>query len=139
MNWANLFHNYYEAFSVIVFSIGIFTMTFNRNLVKKIIGFNIMDSSIFLFLASKGYIEGRLDPILRNLETNAELYINPIPAGLVLTGIVVSVSVTAFSLALVQRIYKKYGTIDTVELTRISKMNRAGGAELEQPAEPSDI
>lgn len=127
MNWANLFHNYYEAFAVIGFSIGLFTLMFNRNMIKKIIGFNIMDSSIFLFLAAKGYIEGRLDPILRNFETNAELYINPIPAGLVLTGIVVSVSVTAFSLALVQRIYKKYGTIDTVELTRIAKRNREEG------------
>ena len=44
------------------------------------------------------------------------LYINPIPSGLVLTGIVVSVSITAFSLALIQRIYRRYGTIEMREL-----------------------
>jgi multicomponent Na+:H+ antiporter subunit C len=47
---------------------------------------------------------------------DASRYINPIPSGLVLTGIVVSVSVTAFSLALIVRIYKKYGTIELDEL-----------------------
>ena len=49
------------------------------------------------------------------------LYINPIPSGLVLTGIVVSVSITAFSLALIQRIYRRYGTIELWEL-----LERAG-------------
>jgi multicomponent Na+:H+ antiporter subunit C len=47
---------------------------------------------------------------------DAARYINPIPSGLVLTGIVVSVSLTAFSLALIQRIYKRYGTVELTEL-----------------------
>ena len=53
--------------------------------------------------------------------TRAEAYINPIPSGLVLTGIVVSVSVSAFSLALIQRIHKKYGTINLKELIPVLK------------------
>ena len=55
---SNLRFNYFEIAAVIIFGIG-FTMLFlNRNLVKKIIGFNFMDSGVFLFLASGGYIDG---------------------------------------------------------------------------------
>ena len=93
----------------------------HRNLIKKIIGLNIMDTSIFLFLASKGYIFGRVAPIVQEGVTNAEAYINPVPSGLVLTGIVVSVSVSAFSLALVQRLYKKYKTIYLDEILVLAK------------------
>ena len=64
----NLRFNYFEIAAVIIFGIG-FTMLFlNRNLVKKIIGFNFMDSGVFLFLASGGYIDGRIDhPGKRNV------------------------------------------------------------------------
>ena len=102
---SNLDRNFVEITAVIIFGIG-FTMLFlSRNLVKKIIGFNFMDGGIFLFLASGGYISGRISPIIRNGDTDAARYINPVPAGLVLTGIVVSVSVTAFLLALTVRLY----------------------------------
>ena len=117
----NLFSNYYEAAAVIVFGIG-FTMLFlNRNLIKKVIGFNFMDSAIFLFLASNGYIAGRSSPILENGITEAENYINPVPAGLVLTGIVVSVSVTAFLLALTVRLYLRYHTLEMDEIITLSR------------------
>ena len=52
---------------------------------------------------------------------NAADYINPIPAGLVLTGIVVSVSVTAFSLALIQRLYQKYKTVNFDEIVQLAR------------------
>ena len=85
-----------------------------------VIGFNIMDSAVFLLLASLGYIDGGVAPIVGDRGFDP-LYINPIPSGLVLTGIVVSVSITAFSLALIQRIYRRYGTIELWEL-----LERAG-------------
>lgn len=88
--------HYYDIAAVILFGIGFFTLLLHRNLIKKIIGLNIMDTSIFLFLASKGYIFGRVAPIVQEGVTHAEAYINPVPSGLVLTGIVVSVSVSAF-------------------------------------------
>ena len=110
--FGNLFANYYEATAMIVFGIGFTTLLLNRNIIKKIIGFNFMDTAIFLFLAAKGYIRGRIAPIIVNGSTNFETYINPIPSGLVLTGIVVSVSVSAFFLALAVRLYKAYGTLD---------------------------
>jgi multicomponent Na+:H+ antiporter subunit C len=112
----NLFVNYYEAASMILFGIGFTTMLLHPNLVKKIIGLNIMDTAIYLFLAAKGYIEGKLAPIIVNGDLAMETYINPIPSSLVLTGIVVSVSVTAISLSLVQKLYKKYRTLNIDEI-----------------------
>lgn len=112
----NLFVNYYEAASMILFGIGFTTMLLHPNLIKKIIGLNIMDTAIYLFLAAKGYIEGKLAPIIVNGDLAMESYINPIPSSLVLTGIVVSVSVTAISLSLVQKLYKKYNTLNIDEI-----------------------
>ena len=108
-------HRYLIA-AVILFAVGLITMMLNPNLIKKVVGFNIMDSATFLMLATQGFIEGRTAAILIDGGTDTTLYVNPIPAGLVLTGIVVSVSVSAFSLALIQRIHKKYGTINLTEL-----------------------
>ena len=80
-----------------------------------------MDTATYLFLAAKGYVAGRTAPILTNGIIDADYYITPIPAGLVLTGIVVSVSVTAFSLALVLRLYKHYGSLDMDEILRMMR------------------
>ena len=80
-----------------------------------------MDSGIFLFLASMGYIEGRRAPIITDGVQSAEAYINPVPAGLVLTGIVVSVSVTAIMLSLTVRLYKRYHTLDLDVMYILSK------------------
>ena len=112
----NLLVNYGEAVAMLLFGIGFANLLFQKNLIKKIIGFNIMDTAIYLFLAGKGYISGRMPPIVTNGIQDVEAYINPIPAGLVLTAIVVSVSVSAFALALIQRIYRRYGTMDMREL-----------------------
>ena len=89
---SQLLTNYYEAASVILFGIGFMNLLLQRNLIKKFIGLNIMDTATYLFLAAKGYVAGRTAPILTNGIIDADYYINPIPAGLVLTGIVVSVS-----------------------------------------------
>lgn len=101
-----------EASAVILFGMGLGNLILARNLIKKIIGLNIMDSSVYLFLAAKGYIAGRHAPIVDPGTVDPSLYIDPVPTGLVLTGIVVSVSVTAFLLALTVRLYERFGTID---------------------------
>ena len=121
----NLFTNYYEATAIIIFGIGFSTLLLNRNIIKKIIGFNFMDTGIFLFLASKGYITGRVAPIITEVIIHTEKYINPIPSGLVLTGIVVSVSVSAFFCALAIRLYRAYGTLDLEEI--VTKMEKEQG------------
>ena len=108
----HLLINNEEAAAIILFGIGFTMLLFQRNLIKKLIGMNIMDSGVFLFLASMGYIAGRKAPIITDGVQEAEAYINPVPAGLVLTGIVVSVSVTAVMLSLTVRLYKRYHTLD---------------------------
>lgn len=118
---SHLLTNYYEAASVILFGIGFMNLLLQNNLIKKFIGLNIMDTSVYLFLAAKGYIFGRVAPILTNGVIDAEYYVNPIPAGLVLTGIVVSVSITSFSLALVLRLYKHYGSLNMDEILRMMR------------------
>ena len=121
---ANLFTNMSEAVAMILFVIGFANLLFQKNLIKKIIGFNIMDTAIYLFLADKGYIAGRLPPIIVDGVQNVETYINPIPSGLVLTGIVVSVSVSALMLALTIRLYKRYHTLDLDEIS--AKLRKEG-------------
>ena len=112
----NLPFNYEEAVAVILFAIGLSMLLFCRNLLKKIIGLDVMDAGIFLLLADRGYITGRTVPIIVDGVTEMEYYINPIPAGLVLTGIVVSVSVTALMLSLAVRLYSTYRTLEIDKL-----------------------
>ena len=125
MDIPNLLSNYEEAISMILFSIGFFNLFMQRNLIKKIIGLNIMDTSVYLFLALKGYIEGRKAPIVVDGIQSVGAYINPIPSGLVLTGIVVSVSVTALLLSLTIRLYNRYHTLDLDEITLLIKKEEA--------------
>ena len=113
--------NYEEAVAIILFGIGLTMLLFHRNLIKKLIGMNIMDTGVFLFLASMGYIEGRKAPIITDGIQNVEAYINPVPAGLVLTGSVVSVSITAVMLSLSIRLYKRYHTLDLDDVYLLSR------------------
>ncbi len=123
---ANLFANYGEVIAMVLFGLGFGNLLLQKNLIKKIIGLNIMDSAVYLFLAEKGYIESRLAPILFSdqsgeLVRGVENYINPIPSGLVLTGIVVSVSVTALMLSLCVKLYERYHTLDLDKVAAILK------------------
>ena len=83
-----------------------------------------MDTATYLFLALKGYIADRKAPVVVDGVTSPEAYINPIPSGLVLTGIVVSVSVTALMLSLTIRLYRRYRTLDLDEIT--TRLKREG-------------
>lgn len=108
--------------SLILFTLGFTILLVNNNLIKKIIGMNIMDTSVFLLFISLGYIEGREAPIFpEGVFKGATHYVNPIPTGLMLTGIVVAVSTTALMLALTIRLHAQYGTI---ELDKILKLRR---------------
>ena len=111
--------NLFEGVAIILFGIGFTTLFLHPNLIKKIMGLNIMDSSVYLFLAAKGYVFARKAPIVTNGVTDMESYINPIPTGLVLTGIVVSVSVTAVMLALTISLYWRYHTLEMDEIMQI--------------------
>ena len=111
-----------EYMAMVLFGIGLSNLMLAKNLIKKIIGLNIMDTSVYLFLAAKGYVEGSLAPIVTPQDLGsieALNYTNPVPAGLVLTGIVVSVSVTAVLLSLVVRLNEEFHTLDMDEIIRI--------------------
>ena len=97
---SKLLTNYEETASVILFCIGFSTMLLNKNLLKK--------------------IKGRTVPIVVDGIQSVEAYINPIPAGLVLTGIVVSVSVSALMLALCIRLYYRYNTLNLDEIIALA-------------------
>ena len=120
----NIIDNRYAFTAALLFVIGLTNMLLHQNLVRKVVSFNIMDSATFLFLASRGFVDGRTAAILTDGGADVTRYVNPIPAGLVLTGIVVSVSVSAFSLALIQRIYARYGTVELGELLERTKREK---------------
>lgn len=123
--WQLLYENLEQTVAVILFGIGFSILLLQRNLIRKIIGLNIMDTAVYLFLASMGYISGRKAPIVVDGVTQTTAYINPIPAGLVLTGIVVSVSFTGIMLALTIRLYRRYHTLDIDEIAMLARREDA--------------
>ena len=120
---ANLMGHFASVAALILFGIGFTTLLLNRNMIKKIIGFSMMDSAVYLFLASYGYIRGRVAPIINDAAAPFSVsdFVNPLPAGLVLTGIVVSVSVTAIMLALTVRLYRRYHTLDIDVIAQMAR------------------
>ena len=115
--FASLWNHLDVTVAMLLFGIGFTTLLLHGNVIKKIIGLNIMDTAVYLFLTSQGFITGRTAPILTTGLQSASSYVNPIPSGLVLTGIVVSVSVTAVMLSLTIRLYRRYHTLDIDRMT----------------------
>lgn len=108
---------------VLLMMIGFYGMIGKKNLIKKAIGINIFQYSIFLFYISMSDIEGGTAPILmEHAQIEAlgmePLYVNPLPHVLILTAIVVCVSTTAVALALIIKIYQEFGTIEEDEILR---------------------
>jgi multicomponent Na+:H+ antiporter subunit C len=104
--------------AVALFIIGLHTVVTHRNLIKRILGVNIMGTGIFLFFIAIGNVATGQPPIIIE-GVEGVIYINPLPSVLILTGIVVVVSITVYSLSLVIRIYQTYQTIDQEEIVAI--------------------
>lgn len=106
--------NFHYLTAIILFLLGFYTMLTRSNLIKKLIGMNIMDTGVFLFLVSIGSVEGGRAPIVTPAEIPGEvLYVNPLPPALVLTGIVVGLSVTAYAFTLIIKLYTYYHSFDS--------------------------
>jgi multicomponent Na+:H+ antiporter subunit C len=104
-------------FTVVLLLIGLYGMMVKQNMMKKLFGMNVFQGAIILFFIVHAYKTGATVPILDDaLGSDATRYVNPIPHGLMLTAIVVSVATTGVALALLIRIYRTYGTIDETEL-----------------------
>ena len=99
---------------IILMMTGLYIVVSRDNLVKKIVGLNIFQTSVFLLYISIGKVEGGTAPIIAEGLTRP--YSNPLPHVLILTAIVVGVATTALGLALVVRIKEVYGTIEEDEL-----------------------
>ncbi|MEX2529979.1 MAG: cation:proton antiporter subunit C [Gemmatimonadota bacterium] len=100
--------------TVVLFAIGLWTLLADPNLIKKLMGLNIMETAVFAFIVTAGMVEGGDAPIL-----GADVvppFMSPISHALVLTGIVVAVSTTGVALALLLRIHREYGTLEMDEL-----------------------
>jgi multicomponent Na+:H+ antiporter subunit C len=109
-------YNYWIVIALMM--IGLYTMISRGNLIKKIVGLNIFQTSVFLLYISLGFVRDGSAPILTE---GVELYSNPLPHVLILTAIVVGVATTALGLALVVRIKEAYGTVEEDELNRMDE------------------
>ena len=97
---------------------GFYIVIASNNLVKKIIGLNIFQTSVFILFISMGKVTGGTAPILAE---GIEKYSNPLPHVLILTAIVVGVATTALGLALIVRINEAYNSIEEDELLSLDK------------------
>ncbi len=104
-------YNYW--FVIVLMMIGFYAVITSGNLVKKLIGLNIFQTSVFLFYISMGRVSGGSAPIIAE---GVRSYSNPLPHVLILTAIVVGIATTSLGLALVVRIQEAYGTIEEDEI-----------------------
>lgn len=104
------YYNYWVV--VFLMMAGFYTVIAANNLVKKIVGLNIFQTSVFILYISMGKVAGGSAPIVAEGITT---YSNPLPHVLILTAIVVGVATTAVGLALVVRIKRAYGTVEENE------------------------
>ena len=104
--------NYY--LGIILMMLGFYAVIARGNMVKKMVGLNIFQTSVFMLYISVGKIDGGTAPILTG--DPASVYSNPLPHVLILTAIVVGVATTAVGYALIIRIYEAYGTIEDDEM-----------------------
>lgn len=98
---------------VFLMMVGFYNVIARGNLIKKLVGLSIFQTSVFMLYISLGKIEGGTAPILA---PGFEVYSNPLPHVLILTAIVVGIATTAVGLALVVRIREAYGTIEEDEI-----------------------
>ena len=98
---------------IILMMIGLYIVIAHNNLVKKLVGINIFQTSIFILFISMGKIHGGTAPILN--EAN-QVYSAPLPHVLILTAIVVGIATTALGLAIVIRIFKAFGSVEDDEI-----------------------
>jgi multicomponent Na+:H+ antiporter subunit C len=98
---------------IVLMMIGFYMIMAHGNLIKKIVGLNIFQTSVFIFYISVGNIEGGSAPIW---DENIILYSNPLPHVLILTAIVVGLATTALALALIVRLNEAYGSINEDEI-----------------------
>lgn len=112
MNMVGLYNYWIVVFLMMT---GFYVVIAHGNLVKKIIGLNIFQTSVFILYISMGKVQGGTAPIIAE---HVAAYSNPLPHVLILTAIVVGVATTALGLALAVRIKEAYGTVEEDDIHR---------------------
>lgn len=135
-DWDFIFgHANYWLFIVLMMT-GLFIVVARGNLVKKIVGLNIFQVSVFMLYISIGKVTGGTAPIFP-LDMNVDpdvVYSNPLPHVLILTAIVVGIATTSLGLALIVRIKEEFGTSEEDELLLIERKLTAADNREHGPA-----
>lgn len=112
--------------AMLLFTLGIYCLLFKRNLIKMVIGLQVLTNGLHIFLISLGYRTGGIAPILSGemLAGNktaefAVLAVDPVPQALVLTSIVINICTMALALSLAIYTYRHYGTLNPFEIRRL--------------------
>ena len=118
--------NYWVA--VVLMMTGFYVVISRRNLVKKLIGLNIFQVSVFTLYITMGKVRGGIAPIVPG-DGREHVYNNPLPHVLILTAIVVGVATTAVGLALAVRIKEAYGTVEEDEIHEMDGEGAGGSSK----------
>jgi len=110
MQWVGLYNYWIVVFLMMA---GLYIVIARGNLIKKLVGLNVFQASVFILYITMGKVEGGTAPII---EEGFTVYSNPLPHVLILTAIVVGVATTALGLALVVRINEEFGSIEEDDL-----------------------
>ena len=113
MTWQEVIEHYNQWITIFLMVGGLYIVIARGNMIKKLVGLAIFQTSVYLLYLSAGKILGGSPPIL---EEGIEVYSNPLPHVLILTAIVVGVATFALGLALVIRINESYGSIEEDEI-----------------------
>ena len=103
---------------MILFFLGVYGMVLSKNYMKKLMVMNVMQVAVIYFYLCFAQKDGAMIPIQNGITTDPSMYINPLPHGLMLTAIVVSLGTTGVAIALLMRIKEIYGSVEEVEVLR---------------------
>ncbi len=103
---------------MILFFLGVYGMVLSKNYMKKLMAMNVMQVAVIFFYLCFAQKDGAMIPIQNGVTLDPNAYINPLPHGLMLTAIVVSLGTTGVAIALLMRIKEIYGSFEEVEVLR---------------------
>ena len=101
---------------MILFFLGVYGMVLSKNYMKKLMAMNVMQVAVIYFYLCFAQKDGAMIPIQNGITTDPSMYINPLPHGLMLTAIVVSLGTKGVAIALLMPIQENYGHMDEVEV-----------------------
>ncbi|MCP5299465.1 MAG: cation:proton antiporter subunit C [Chromatiaceae bacterium] len=126
-------YNYWVV--VFLMMAGFYVVISHGNLIKKLVGLGLFQTSVFILYISIGKVAGGTAPIAK---AGVTLYSNPLPHVLILTAIVVGVATTAVGLALVLRIREAYGSIEEDDINRQDLADDQGAPRTPEPAQAAN-